>query len=73
MIMKVVIPAKAGIQLKGLLPAGRQGIPDQVRNDVLCKVISETVHYGYYQRLYEKLLWNMPKQNQTLPQGERGG
>jgi hypothetical protein len=27
--MRVVIPAKAGIQLKRLLPAGRQGIPDQ--------------------------------------------
>jgi hypothetical protein len=46
MIMRVVIPAKAGIQLKRLLPAGRQGIPDQVRNDVLCKGISETVHYA---------------------------
>lgn len=38
MIIRDVIPVKTGIQLKRL-------VPDQVRNAVLYKVFSETVHY----------------------------
>ena len=37
--LRVVIPAKAGIQIENT-----GWIPDQVRNDKMYKVFSETVH-----------------------------
>jgi hypothetical protein len=45
MIIRVVIPVKTGIQLKRLdSPVSSTGQAYQVRNDVQCKVFSETVH-----------------------------
>jgi hypothetical protein len=45
MIMRVVIPAKAGIQLKRLdSPVSSTGQGYQVRNDGFCKIISESHH-----------------------------
>jgi hypothetical protein len=44
MVMGFVIPAKAGIQLKGLdSPVSSTGQAYQVRNDGLCKAIYETL------------------------------
>jgi len=36
--LRAVIPEKAGVQIK------KDWIPDQVRNDKICKAISETLH-----------------------------
>jgi|GEM_PF-5415932 hypothetical protein len=46
MVMGFVIPAKAGIQFKGLdSPVSSTGQAYQVRKDGLCKIIYETLRF----------------------------